>query len=254
MGRTFVIGDVHGELDALMRVLSDLPKPSAADTIVFLGDYLDRGPRSREVVEFVRQLELEGTAKVVALRGNHEDAWLKVIDHGWDGFLLPRGNGCLETLRSYQHLPPPAPSRQPTSEEWALLHRGGFFPPEVVAWMRRLPFFYEDEHAIYLHAGIPAQNGVYLHPSKVKPQNALLWLRDRDFFVRYRGKYLVFGHTVCATLPQEFSAYTPEDPSDAFAGPCLAGIDTGAGKKKGFLTALELPARRVYESRRKIRR
>lgn len=251
MGRTFVIGDVHGELDALMRVLSDLPKPAAADTIVFLGDYLDRGPRSREVVEFVRNLEREGTAKVVALRGNHEDAWLKVIDEGWDGFLLPRGNGCLETLRSYQHLPPPAPSRQPTSEEWELLRRGAFFPPEVVAWMRRLPFFYEDEHAIYLHAGIPAQNGAYPHPSKVKPQNALLWLRDRDFFVRYRGKYLVFGHTVCATLPQEFSAYTPEDPTDAFAGPCLAGIDTGAGKKKGFLTALELPARRVYESRRK---
>ena len=125
---------------------------------------------------------------------------------------------------------------------------GGFFPPDVLAWMRELPFFFEDEHAIYVHAGIKRSNGEVPHPSEVSPQRALLWLRDHDFFENYRGKLVVFGHTTTDTLPSDLSTYTPEDPADLWAGPACVGLDTGAGKG-GFLTAFELPARVVYESR-----
>ena len=79
---------------------------------------------------------------------------------------------------------------------------GRFFPPDVVEWMKTLPFFYEDEHAIYVHAGIKRDGGGFPHPSDVEPKRALLWLRDRDFFENYRGKLVVFGHTTTRTLPQ----------------------------------------------------
>lgn len=248
MGRTFAIGDVHGDLAALDRIFKRLPALEAGDTVVFTGDYLDRGPHSAQVIEFVRQLAKHGPARVVALRGNHEDAWLRVIGSGWSEFVKPPGNGCLAAMRSFTGGPPPAPAEAPAAEERDALLRGAFFPRDVIAWMKRLPYWYEDDSAIYVHAGLPRRGGVFLHPSRVTPPAVLLWLRDEDFFRNYRGKLVVFGHTATAYLPPELSTYTPEDPLDVWAGPCCVGLDTGAGKG-GFLTAVELPAMRVYESR-----
>ncbi len=257
MARTFAIGDIHGDLLALERVLSRLPKLRGTDTLVFVGDYLDRGPYSAEVVALLRALPEKTPAKVVCLRGNHEDAWLQVIDAGWTDFVVPRGNGCLETLRSFKGQPMPKEDDGVEIPELKELAAAKFFPSEVVAWMRSLPFFYEDQHAVYVHAGLPRKKAPeatpeaevpFAHPSEVDPQRILLWLRDRDFFANYRGKLVVFGHTTTKQLPPELSSYTPDDPADLFAGPAVAGLDTGAGKG-GFLTAIELPARRVYESR-----
>ena len=185
---------------------------------------------------------------MVALRGNHEDAWLCVIDEGWFEFLLPRGNGCFECLRSFQGGAVPSDADAPEGDAFMAMERGGFFPAAVVAWLRELPYFYEDDHAIYVHAGIKRQDGEFPHPSAVDPPRALLWLRDLDFFANYRGKLVVFGHTTTRTLPNELSTHTPEDPTDMWAGPACVGLDTACGKG-GFLTAFELPARTVYESR-----
>jgi serine/threonine protein phosphatase 1 len=243
-GRTFVIGDIHGDLEALQALLGRLPPLDAGDTLVFLGDYLDRGPHSAEVVALVRALPEQTPAKVVTLRGNHEDAWLKVVDEGWPGFVMPPGNGCWACMDSF------APG---TTEPEALL-TGAFFPPDVVAWMRGLPLWHEDDHGIYVHAGLPAIEGVFQHPSEVPDPTVLLWLRSKAFFRDYVGKPVVVGHTVTSTLPPELSQYTPEDPDDLFwAGGSTYAIDTGAGKG-GFLTALELPSGKVYESRQPVAR
>lgn len=245
-GRTFAIGDIHGDLDALFATLERLPKLDAEDTIVFLGDYLDRGPKSAQVVEFVRRiLPFNTPAKVVALRGNHEDAWLRVIDQGWPEFVFPGTNGCIACMRSFTGVK----SEESASEDE--LHdmlKGSFFPEDVVAWMRELPHWYEDEHAIYVHAGIPRKDGKWLHPSEVEDPLVLLWLRAREFFVDYRGKLVICGHTMTRTLPPELSSYTPDDPTDLWAGEAVYAIDTGCGKG-GFLTVLELPEMLVYESR-----
>jgi len=248
VSRTFVIGDIHGDLPALERIFERLPPAERGDTMVFLGDYIDRGPSSAQVVEFVRRLAKDGPARVVALRGNHEDAWLRVIETGWVEFVRPPGNGCLAAMRSYTGGPLAGPGSEPGPDEVRALQSGSFFPAEVVAWMRTLPFWHEDEHAIYVHAGLPRDGTGFVHPSRAPVPAALLWLRDEDFFRNYRGKLVVFGHTATAYLPPELSSYTPEDPLDIWAGPCCVGLDTGAGKG-GFLTALELPAMRVYESR-----
>lgn len=247
-GRTFAIGDIHGEAGHLYKLLGSLPALDEEDTVVFLGDYMDRGPRSKEVIDYVRSFPKRTQAKVVALRGNHEDAWLRVCKKGWDEFVLPPGNGCLAAMRSFTGGPVPAEGEAARQDELEELTTGTFFPHDVVDWFEQLPYYYEDDHAIYVHAGLPPSNGGFLHPSQVDDPLVLLWIRTEGFFREYRGKLVVFGHTRTEFLPQELSGYTPDDPTDLFAGENVIGIDTGCGSG-GFLTAVELPSMNVYESR-----
>ncbi|MBK7399213.1 MAG: serine/threonine protein phosphatase [Myxococcales bacterium] len=247
-GRTFAIGDIHGDIFAVYRLLAKFPELDETDTIVFLGDYVDRGPHSARVVDYVRNLAGQTKAKVVALRGNHEDAWLRVVDRGWDGFVTPPINGCLAAYRSFIGGPVPQEHEEPRDDERLMLLTGGFYPDEVLAWFRSLPYWYEDQHAIFVHAGLPKKEGQWVHPSAVDDPTVLLWIRDEDFFINYRGKTVVFGHTTTSCLPPEYSSFTPDDPDDLWAGTNVIGIDTGAGKG-GFLTAIQFPEMHVYESR-----
>ena len=248
-GRTFVVGDIHGDLVHLEALFEGLPPLDADDTVVFLGDYLDRGPQSAQVVDFVRtRLPARTAAKVVALRGSHEDAWLKVRRQGWLEFVLPVGNGCMATVRSFRGGPPPGAGEFPSADEFNAMAEGSFFPDAVVRWMESLPVFYEDAHAIYVHAGLPKIGDRWAHPSELADPKPLLWQRTEEFFRSYRGKRVVFGHTVVEALPQELSVYTPEDAADLYFKEDLIGIDTRCGHG-GFLTAVELPGLVVYESR-----
>jgi serine/threonine protein phosphatase 1 len=165
-----------------------------------------------------------------------------VIDEGWPEFLLPPPNGCLATIRSYTE------DRAPTEADLQAYLRGAFFPSDVVEWMRSLPYWYEDDHAIYVHAGLIEREGRFLHPSETEPKGALLWTRTEKFFREYRGKRVVIGHTNTELLPPELSSYTPDDPTDMWAGECVIALDTGCGSG-GFLSAVELPSLNVYESR-----
>jgi serine/threonine protein phosphatase 1 len=249
-GRTFAIGDIHGQLDELQKLLRKFPKLDAEDTIVFLGDYLDRGPKSAEVVALVRHgLARAVPAKIVALCGSHEDAWLRVRREGWIEFVLPVGNGCLATLHSFRRETPSAEGELPTRPQLEALLSGAFFPDDVIEWLSSLPRWYEDEHAIYVHAGLPKIDGRWAHPSEVTDPKPLCWQRTEDFFKSYDGKRVVFGHTRTEYLPQELSAYTPHDTADLFYRDNLIGVDTGCGSE-GFLTAIELPRLLVYESRK----
>jgi serine/threonine protein phosphatase 1 len=247
MGRTIAIGDIHGDLLSLWTLLERLPALTAQDTLVFLGDYIDRGPDSAGVVRHIREvLPTQTSARVVALRGNHEDAWLRVCHEGWDAFVLPPGNGCRACARSFLGLPPEAKLPR---EAIISMFEGGFFPPDVVAWMEALPHWYEDEHAIYVHAGVPRVDGRWLHPSEVEDAAALLWTRAPAFFLEYDGKPIVVGHTGTSTLPQDRSLFTPDDHHDVFwSGRSAYAIDTMCGKG-GFLSAIEFPSYQIFESR-----
>ncbi len=254
MGRTFAIGDIHGDLRHLEGLLTCLPPVGLEDTLVFLGDYLDRGPHSAQVIDFLRcQLPERTTARIVVLRGNHEDAWLKVRREGWIEFILPVGNGCLATLRSFTGGEVPAENEMAKPEEFKAMLSAEFFPAEVIEWMEGLPRYFEDEHAIYVHAGLPRLDDRWLHPSEISDteDRPLLWLRSDEFFKTYQGKRVVFGHTTAVHLPQEMSVFTPDDPQDLFARGDVIGVDTGCGHG-GFLTAIELPGLVVYESRRAL--
>ncbi len=247
-GRTIAIGDVHGDLEGLERLLSRLPVLLPEDTLLFVGDYVDRGPHPAAVVRRVRALPSETAARVVFLRGNHEDAWLKACREGAPEFVLPRGNGCYSTYRSFTGGPVPGPGENPTADELRAMATGAFLPADVVAWMEALPLFHEDEHAIYVHAGLPHDGRRWLHPSEVADPRPLLWQRSRAFYEGYTGKRVVFGHTPVRKLPQDQSLHTPGDPLDVYVTASLVGVDTGAGMG-GFLSAIELPEMRVLDAR-----
>jgi len=252
-GRTFAIGDIHGDIEQLLDLLRRIGPIGAGDKLVFVGDYVDRGPHSKEVVEFIRHTLPKTGAQIVALRGNHEDAWLRVIDDGWDGFVLPPGNGCLSCLRSFLGGPVPGPNDQPRDEqEWDQLLSGSFFPLDVVEWFRALPYWHEDSDAIYVHAGLPKADDRFLHPSEVSNPAVMLWTRTVEFFREYAGKTVIVGHTVTSLLPPELSSFSPDNPDDLWAGDRVIALDTGCGKG-GFLSAIEIPELFVWESRDPLR-
>ncbi len=246
MRRTFAIGDIHGEPTHLERLLGRLPTMTADDTVVFLGDYLDRGPDSRRVIEMVVALPSQIPAKVVSLMGNHEEAWLRSLKSPEPGFLLRPDNGCFQALQSL------ADCGQASDLEQAgmLLQPTKWFPAWIHQWMESLPLYYEDEHAIYVHAGLDGEGEVWLHPKDGRPRN-LLWCREPDFFRGYKGKRLCFGHTITSELPVDHLSWFGkilDDPSDVWFRGDLVGLDTACGKG-GYLSAIELPSAKVYASR-----
>ncbi len=243
--RTFVIADIHGDLPALEAVLARLPKLAAKDTVVFLGDYVDRGPDPRGVVERVRRFVKESKTKTVTLRGNHEDKWIQSVIKPDLPFLIQWGNGCASTFRSFSGAPPLGPDETlDIPEIQKMLDVAGWFPKDVAEWMETLPLWYEDEHALYVHAGLESDGDGWKHPSQCAPK-PLMWMREPRFYNGYRGKRLVFGHTPVADLPIERGEAGPDD---VFIDHDLIGLDTGCGKG-GVLSAIELPSGTIYQSR-----
>ena len=246
-GRTFAIGDIHGEYAALLRVLALLPRLDSQDTLVFLGDYVDRGPQSAEVIELIRHGLPERTpARIVPLMGNHEEAWLRVLDGRSQHFVVKSSNGCTAFLRSYQGRP--HTDADPSAEDFDAMLTGAFLPADVVTWMRSLRRWYEDEHAIYVHAGLTQDGDRWLHPSETADQPRFLWERSMAFYRSYVGKPVVVGHTPTKYLAESGGEHAPADAAEVQGSPYSHLIDTGAGQG-GFLTALELPAMRLYDSR-----
>lgn len=249
--RTFAIGDVHGDLGALEKLWEKLPELHAGDTVVFIGDYVDRGPDSRGVVERVRRIQGAGPAKVVCLRGNHEDQWVVSARQENPAFLFPPGNGTGQMYRSFTGGPPLAYGERLGPVEYGkMLDVKSWLPADVIEWFDALPLWYEDEHAIYVHAGLADAGEGWAHP-RDGGSTSLLWQRDKDFFRNYDGKRVVFGHTPVELLPLDhlgFLASLLDDPYDVWKRGHLVGVDTGCGKG-GFLSAIELPRGKVYESR-----
>lgn len=252
---TWAIGDIHGDLRALDALYRKLERHLArGDTLVFLGDYVDRGPDSKGVIERVRALEQAGPCKVVALRGNHEDTWARSYQAPNPAFLLHRGNGCAATWRSYTGRPPVAlgsPDDEMSDDELIqLLDVPSWLPADIAGWMAARPAWYEDDHAIYVHAGLDGEDSRWNHPSAGR-EKPLFWMREPDFFTGYHGKRVVFGHTRTRDLPTDhlgFFRRLVDDPADVWRRGDLVGVDTGAGMG-GFLSAVRLPDLEVLESR-----
>ena len=196
--RTFVIGDVHGRREQLRRLISMLPRDPARDTLVLLGDLVDRCEDVPGTVEDVINLqraadEDPAAAPVVVLRGNHEQMLLDFLDDGARLWLHPAvGGDCTFEQYTGREL------RAKTSEELEEARRAlaEAIPAEHVEFFRGMPLYYEDRLALYVHAGLDPVK----HPSDT-PERQLLWSRDPEFFKNYRGKPCVFGHTPTQLLP-----------------------------------------------------
>ena len=121
------------------------------------------------------------------------------------------------------------------------LTTGMFFPDEVVAGSSACPIGTKTSTpSTCTRACRKGADGLPASVATSRPHRSAVVPR-RGFFRDYRGKRVVFGHTGTQFLPPELSGYTPEDPTDLWAGEACCGLDTGCGNG-GFLTALELPA------------
>ncbi|NNE52420.1 MAG: serine/threonine protein phosphatase [Sulfitobacter sp.] len=190
----YAIGDIHGQFEELMRVLHLIEADGGADApVIFLGDYTDRGPQSREVLDLLIRGQAEGRDWTF-LKGNHDrmfswfmedyprhDAHLP-IELYW---LHPRLGGDT-TLASYGLEFTPQ-TRQTLLREWA----EEAVPPTHVEFLRNTQLTHETDNLFYCHAGI--RPGVALED---QTEHDLLWIRQAfHAFGAPHPKLIVHGHT-----------------------------------------------------------
>jgi serine/threonine protein phosphatase 1 len=217
--RCYAIGDVHGRLDLLEQLLRDIEqhikdRPSGDHTIVFLGDLIDRGPQSRQVLSLLRADPLPG-ARLVCLKGNHEEALVRGLSGvpsrltDWLGF---GGDACAQSYgvsigdlfgRSAEHV------------EQVLLNA---IPERDIQFMDSFLDSARFGDYFFAHAGV--RPGVALDRQSPKD---LYWIRD-EFLTSDadHGAIVVHGHSISASVDER---------------PNRICIDTGA-YKSGVLTAL----------------
>lgn len=218
--RVYAIGDIHGQtalLDSLHGMIEEdaVTRPAAEIVVVYLGDYVDRGPDSKGVLD--RLAVTPSGIRRVLLKGNHEVMMQRfladpVATAAW------RDLGGLETLLSYRVDPRRAMSRAQWGE--AAREFAQRVPPEHVALLESMPFSVTLGDYFFCHAGV--KPGV---PLERQSERDLMWIRDEflgsdcDF-----GKVIVHGHTPAPAV--EFR-------------PNRINIDTGA-YATGRLTCLVL--------------
>ena len=194
----FVIGDVHGCLHTFRELLTHW-RP-AEETLVQLGDLIDRGNYSPEVVELCRQLSLDFSEKTVFLKGNHD--WAMAEHVGTSGpYKAWLGWGGRATLQQYQR------------------HRHLLAPHAI--WLSQRPLCWQDDYLLLSHAGF-AEVADPLDPAS---SEGVLWRRGP---LRHTGQLQVVGHTPTASHRPE----RDENSNTIY-------LDTGAADGH-FLTALRL--------------
>jgi len=202
--RTYAIGDIHGCADKLLSLLARVGATPAAETVgklIFLGDLVDRGPDSAEVVAIVRALEeLSPIGAVSSLKGNHEQMMLDWLKHG-DSLWF--ANGGLETIASFR--------RGDGEPE---------IPGDVVEWIEGLPTWREDASHIYVHAGLRPGR-----PYNQQRDQDRLWIREGFLDVDYDfGKHVIHGHTPILNGPDRRPFRTNIDTGAVYGGALTAAI------------------------------
>ncbi len=233
--KTFVVGDIHGRRAQLAALLEALPRDEASDTLVFLGDLIDRGSDAPGVVTDITKLQRENPERVIVLRGNHEQMMLDFIDEDSRLWLSPVTGG-EQTFLQYtsSHL------RLETDEDFENARRRieESVPLEHLEFLRQMPLYHEDDYALYVHAGLDQGK----HPRETDAHQ-LLWTRDADFYKKYRGKPCVFGHTPTAFLP----LLGRLGRHGIYISHSAIGIDTGYNYNSP-LTCLSLPDFTLYQA------
>lgn len=210
--RTLVIGDIHGCLTALDTLLARVALTSE-DWLITLGDYVDRGPDSRGVLE--RLIQLQGTGRLIPLRGNHDEMMVSARqDHGLHFWLVFGG---IETLESYGEADPPRGSLQTVPEKhWEFLES--------------LRDYHETPSHIFVHATVAPDR-----PLHEQTGDSLRWDKLDGAISHCSGKIVVCGHT----------RQTSGRPWNLKSTIC---IDTGAYEPDGWLTCLDVDGGHYWQA------
>lgn len=201
--RIFAIGDIHGCIDKLENLLEKLPVDWTTDKLIFLGDYVDRGPDPKAVVQLLSELKAMHPYSTIFLKGNHESLFLDFLENGTitDAFLKFGGE---KTIKSYQ-----------------IDRESRKIPSKHLDFLINLKTYYILDDFCFVHAGL--KPGISIEE---QDEDDLLWIRYEFIRSDYDwGKRIIFGHT-----PFETPLIKPNK----------IGIDTGA-VYGGRLTCLVLP-------------
>lgn len=218
--RILAIGDIHGHFEKFHSAYAKMHFEPADDLLVFLGDYIDRGPSVRRTLEFVMKLAVETT--VVLLRGNHEQMMLDYFFGGATGesWLMNGGKETMAELLAWEKESPGAVAR-------------------VLAFLRGLPLSHsieqDGQRYFFAHAGV--RPGIALEKQRAED---LLWIRE-EFYRHYAGDAIVVaGHTPTLFL-------------DAKAKPLFINkhiilVDTGSYFPDGHISIVDVLSRRFWQN------
>ena len=204
MQKIFVVGDIHGCFEKLIALMDKLPLNDNQDQLIFIGDYIDRGSSSFDVVKYLIELK-KLKPDTVFIKGNHEDMLQNYLD-GSDRFTYQL-NGGQQTLDEYLN-------RSDKKDAFPI-------PPEHLEFFNSLQLYYQTDDYIFVHAGLREKV-----PLESQAKMDLLWIRDEFIHSDFNfGKRVIFGHS-------------------PFKEPLLQankiGIDTGA-VYGNLLTCVQLP-------------
>ena len=216
---TYAIGDIHGCADMLDALLDKIEAHAAGRErrLVFVGDYIDRGPDSARVVETLKKLQYREPDNVVCLMGNHEDMLLKAFSEP-GGMELWLHNGGFDTLSSFG------------------VERAGDISRDVLDWIENLPTVHQDDLRWYVHAGF--------RPDAPVPDpdiHSRLWIRDAFLNTEHDfGRHVIHGHTPQVSgKPERLRFRTNIDTAAVFACALTAAILTpDEAKPTDFLQVL----------------
>jgi len=221
------IGDVHGHVDKLEALLArcDAYLAGCDARVVFIGDYIDRGPDSRAVVELLMDLQTRHHPdQIICLRGNHEAVVVAAAQEKLDQLPGPVDVDLwLSDLGGGRH----------TLASYGVRHAADL-PAEHLEWMATLPLSFDDGQRYYAHAGV--------HPGRLladQVEEDLLWIREP--FLSYTGPFerlIVHGHTpVSARVPDARGNRLNIDTGAGYDGPLTAVIfDDRTREPLAFLT------------------
>lgn len=215
MSRIIMISDIHGCIDQFDQLINSLELTTTSDKLVLLGDYVDRGPNSKEVVDKVMFLVKEYGA--VALRGNHDQRLVDLIRNK-DDIIETKfiQHGGIDTINSYcDHNN--MNSKLDLNSAITIIRENY---SHHIDFLSNLPLFYEDDHHIYVHAGI---NPKYVN-WKEQTDHDFMYIKD-EFFLHPTAidKKVVFGHTKVIDIHGSADVWFGED-KIGIDGGCAYGL------------------------------
>lgn len=193
MPLTYVIADLHGRFDLLQAALGTIAEHARgrAFKIVTLGDYVDRGPQSRQVIGRLMAAQAAGM-NLVCLKGNHEHMMQRALTRTWFA-----SASRASYLNWWKH----------NGGETTLASYGNDVPSNHLRWMKKLPTIHVDEHRIFVHAGVD--------PAKTLDEQTdqfLLWHRySEGDDIGHGNRHVVHGHTANPEGPEQLSHRTNLD-------------------------------------------
>lgn len=221
----YAIGDIHGCINPFRDLVENRIKLAAGDTLFLLGDYIDRGPDSSGVIDYILKLQHSGF-DIRPVKGNHEYMLLESMNNE-AFFALWSMNGSASTLASYgvhkEEMHDPRCIRK--------------IPVSHLAFFDSLPLYAEDVDFLFVHAGLDSS-----HPEPLKDHETILWTRSEKFPEEIlKGRKLIHGHSPVSFEEIRERIHDPGSRVINLDGGCVYHLLPGRGKLIGLnLDTLEL--------------